>query len=100
MLSCTQYLKASNFTNFFIGCCLMDGLLYGQSFNIFDWLLFDRWIGVWSEFIGDLIIFFTALFAVLGRESLNPGLIGLSLSFALQVCWLLLILVNVVDLDC
>jgi ABC-type multidrug transport system fused ATPase/permease subunit len=45
----------------------------------------NRWIGVWSEFIGDLIIFFTAIFAVLQKDTLNPGLVGLSLSFALQV---------------
>jgi len=44
-----------------------------------------RWIGVWSEFIGDLVILFSALFAVLGRDALSPGLVGLSLSFALQV---------------
>jgi len=40
---------------------------------------------VWSEFIGDLVILFSAFFAVLGRDALSPGLVGLSLSFALQV---------------
>jgi len=35
--------------------------------------------------MGDIVIFFTAIFAVLGRNDLNPGLVGLSLSFALQV---------------
>ena len=44
-----------------------------------------RWIGVWSEFIGDLVILFSAFFAVLGKDALSPGLVGLSLSFALQV---------------
>jgi len=44
-----------------------------------------RWIGVWSEFIGDLVILFAGIFAVLGRDTLSPGLVGLSLSFALQV---------------
>lgn len=28
---------------------------------------------------------FAALFAVTGKESLNPGLVGLSVSYALQV---------------
>jgi len=41
---------------------------------------------VWSEFIGDLVILFAGIFAVLGRDALSPGLVGLSLSFALQVC--------------
>jgi len=40
---------------------------------------------VWAEFIGDLVIFFSALFVVLGKDALSPGLVGLSLSFALQV---------------
>jgi len=44
-----------------------------------------RWIGVWSEFIGDLVILFSAIFAVLGKDALSPGLVGLSLSFAMQV---------------
>jgi len=44
-----------------------------------------RWIGVWSEFIGDLVILFSAIFVVMGRDALSPGIVGLSLSFALQV---------------
>ena len=40
---------------------------------------------MWAELIGDFVILFAALFAVLQRESLSPGLVGLSLSFALQV---------------
>ena len=40
---------------------------------------------MWSEFIGDLVILFAGIFAVLGRDTLSPGLVGLSLSFALQV---------------
>jgi ATP-binding cassette subfamily C (CFTR/MRP) protein 1 len=37
------------------------------------------------ETIGNLIIFFAGLFAVLGRDTLDPGTVGLSLSYALQV---------------
>ena len=40
---------------------------------------------MWSEFIGDLVILSSAIFAVLGKDALSPGLVGLSLSFALQV---------------
>lgn len=40
---------------------------------------------MWAEFIGDLVILFSAIFAVLGKDALSPGLVGLSLSFALQV---------------
>jgi len=35
--------------------------------------------------VGNLIIFFPSLFAVLGRDTLSPGLVGLSVSYALQV---------------
>jgi ABC-type multidrug transport system fused ATPase/permease subunit len=35
--------------------------------------------------LGNLIVLFAALFAVLGRNSLEPGLVGLSLSYATQI---------------
>ena len=35
--------------------------------------------------VGNLIILFAALFAVLSKDSLSPGLVGLSVSYALQV---------------
>lgn len=44
-----------------------------------------RWLGFRVEFVGNCVVFFTALFAVIGRSSQSPGLVGLSVSYALQV---------------
>uniref|UniRef100_A0A0F7ZCE2 ATP-binding cassette, sub-family C (CFTR/MRP), member 3 n=1 Tax=Crotalus adamanteus TaxID=8729 RepID=A0A0F7ZCE2_CROAD len=45
----------------------------------------NRWLGVRVEFVGNCVVFFAALFAVLSKNNLSAGLVGLSVSYALQV---------------
>uniref|UniRef100_A0A8C6YY21 ATP binding cassette subfamily C member 3 n=1 Tax=Nothoprocta perdicaria TaxID=30464 RepID=A0A8C6YY21_NOTPE len=45
----------------------------------------NRWLGIRVEFVGNCVVLFAALFAVIGKNSLNAGLVGLSVSYALQV---------------
>nr|KAG5713488.1 hypothetical protein BaRGS_025036 [Batillaria attramentaria] len=44
----------------------------------------NRWLAIRLEFVGNCIIFFASLFAVLGREHLSPGIVGLSVSYAMN----------------
>ena len=51
----------------------------------------NRWLAIRLEFIGNFVVFFAALFAVLAvvfpdaSRTITPGLAGLSVSYALQV---------------
>uniref|UniRef100_A0A8C8WXI6 ATP binding cassette subfamily C member 3 n=1 Tax=Panthera leo TaxID=9689 RepID=A0A8C8WXI6_PANLE len=45
----------------------------------------NRWLWVHAESVGNCVVFFAALCAVIGRNSPSPGLVGLSVSYALQI---------------
>ncbi|XP_036051186.1 canalicular multispecific organic anion transporter 2 [Onychomys torridus] len=51
----------------------------------YPYIASNRWLGIHVEFVGNCVVLFAALFAVIGKNSLNPGLVGLSVSYALQV---------------
>ena len=45
----------------------------------------NRWLSIRLEILGNIIVFFASLLAVLGRDTLEPGMVGLSLSYAMQI---------------
>jgi ABC-type multidrug transport system fused ATPase/permease subunit len=49
----------------------------------------NRWLSVRLEVLGSFMIFFAAVFLVAGRHVVDPGTVGLALSYALQITMLL-----------
>lgn len=47
-------------------------------------IIANRWLAIRLELVGSLVILFACLFAVLGREDIDPSLVGLSVTYALQ----------------
>jgi len=45
----------------------------------------NRWLSLRLEFIGNCLIFFAALFGVISRDKIGGGLVGLSVTYALQI---------------
>ncbi|KAI1314400.1 hypothetical protein EDD11_002226 [Mortierella claussenii] len=58
----------------------------------FVWTVGNRWLNIRLEALGSLIVLAASLFAVFGRDSLSPSMVGMSLSYALNItqdiCWL------------
>ena len=51
--------------------------------NVFNWFL--RWLAVRLEFLGNCLIFFAGMFAVISRDKIMSGLVGMSLTYSLEV---------------
>uniref|UniRef100_A0A8C4YJB8 ABC-type glutathione-S-conjugate transporter n=1 Tax=Gopherus evgoodei TaxID=1825980 RepID=A0A8C4YJB8_9SAUR len=55
----------------------------------FPGVVADRWLATNLEFLGNGIVLFAALFAVLSKAHLSPGIVGFSISCALQITGIL-----------
>ncbi|XP_027695445.1 multidrug resistance-associated protein 6 isoform X3 [Vombatus ursinus] len=51
----------------------------------FPRLVADRWLATNMELLGNILIFTAAFFAVFSKPHLSPGIVGFSISMALQV---------------
>lgn len=66
---------------------------HGISYHV---MVANRWIQLNLQLIGTLVVFFAALFAVLGdRERIDGATAGLSLNYALQVASNMFFLIRV-----
>ncbi|NWY95195.1 MRP2 protein, partial [Loxia curvirostra] len=53
--------------------------------SVYSWIVSNRWLAIRLEFIGSLVVFFSALLAVIAKGTLEGGIVGLSVSSALNV---------------
>ncbi|KAG9466611.1 hypothetical protein GDO78_016360, partial [Eleutherodactylus coqui] len=55
--------------------------------SVYSSIVSNRWLAIRLEFVGNLTVFFAALFAVLARGTVDSGTVGLSISSALNAEW-------------
>ncbi|XP_027566718.2 canalicular multispecific organic anion transporter 1 [Pipra filicauda] len=53
--------------------------------SVYSWIISNRWLAIRLEFVGSLVVFFSALLAVISKSTLAGGIVGLSVSSALSV---------------
>lgn len=61
-----------------------DQVDHNQKFS-FARISANRWLGIRLEFLGNIVIFAAAMFAVMSRGHIDGSLVGLSISYALQI---------------
>ncbi|GFT34184.1 multidrug resistance-associated protein 1 [Nephila pilipes] len=66
-------------------CSQSNNFIDNNQICYFPSIVSNRWLAIRLDFCGNIIIFFAALFAVLQKDSLDPGKVGLSVTYALLV---------------
>lgn len=57
----------------------------GNQKTLYSTIIADRWLEFRLEVVGSFIVLFAAFFAVLGRDALDPGVVGLSITYSLTI---------------
>ncbi|EDV26556.1 uncharacterized protein TRIADDRAFT_50060 [Trichoplax adhaerens] len=76
-------LRAYNSQNRFVKEC--DTKIDENQMAYYLYISSNRWLSIRLEFIGNLVVLFASLLVVLGRETLPTGIVGLSITYALQM---------------
>lgn len=67
---------------------------YNQKCAYPSLVIANRWLNVRLELIGTFVLLFAIMFAILSKDTITGGTVGLSISYALQVTQLLNFLVR------
>lgn len=62
--------------------------------SVYESAVAGRWLAIRLELIGSLVLLFAALFAVLARETISAELVGLSITYAMQITFAMSLLVR------
>ncbi|KAG4077224.1 hypothetical protein HA402_005279 [Bradysia odoriphaga] len=74
--------------------CESEGRVDHNQTMAYPSIIAARWLAVRLEIVGALVVLFAALFAVLDRNTISPAVVGLSISYSLQVSQTLSYLVS------
>ncbi|CAH1406919.1 unnamed protein product [Nezara viridula] len=64
--------------------------------SMYATIVAEKWLGIRLQLIGGLICFIASLLAIIGKDYLSPGIVGLSISYTLEITILLDMLVVIV----
>ncbi|NXN65147.1 MRP1 protein, partial [Himantopus himantopus] len=62
-----------------------NDVVYENLVYFYNNVISNRWLSVRLEFLGNLMVFFAALFVVLAGNTLSSSTVGLSISYALNI---------------